>query len=216
VEIKSGNEKYICRRIFCIGKNYSEHIREMNTGLPDSPVIFCKPPTSLVLPGVDIHFPKHGKSLHHEVELVILIGREGHARSIEEAKMFIAGATIGLDLTMRDVQTRLRQMGHPWEVSKAFDQSAPIGDFISSENIDDVNDIDLLCRVNGEIRQKDNTGNMIFSVETLIVELSKIWKLLPGDLVYTGTPAGVGPLVIGDEVSIESEPFGVFNWKVVE
>ena len=215
MKVVVGNTPFTPQRIFCIGRNYADHVKEMKSSLPVSPVIFCKPHTSLVSPGEKIRFPKHGKQLHHEVFLVILIGIRGAAESKEDALSFIAGVTIGLDLTLRDIQNDLKSKGQPWEKSKAFDGSAPIGDFISLDQIPKLDDIEFSCHVNDEIRQKGNTGDMIFPVEVLIVELSDIWKLLPGDLIYTGTPSGVGPLNPGDTVTIESKSIGSFSWEVV-
>jgi len=216
MKLKISQNEYIAQRIFCIGQNYSEHIKEMKSDIPKSPVIFSKPSTSLVAPGEAIEFPKHGNLLHHEVEIVVFIGKEGKAASLPEAKSYIAGISIGLDLTMRDVQKALRDKGRPWEISKAFDKSAPIGDFVPLDKIPDLNNINFSCRVNNDTRQKASSKDMIFSIETLIVEISKIWKLLPGDLIYTGTPSGVGPLEIGEKITIDSDPIGSFSWEIVE
>ncbi|MCP4631723.1 MAG: fumarylacetoacetate hydrolase family protein [candidate division Zixibacteria bacterium] len=216
MKFKIAENEYIAQRIFCIGQNYSEHIKEMKSDIPTSPVIFSKPPTSLVAPGEAVEFPKHGNLLHHEVEIVVLIGKEGKAESVSDAKSYIAGISIGLDLTMRDVQKELRGKGRPWEISKAFDKSAPIGDFVPLDKTPDLNNIGFSCSVNDDIRQAASSKDMIFSIETLIVEISKIWKLLPGDLIYTGTPSGVGPLEIGDKITINSDLIGSFSWEIVE
>jgi 2-keto-4-pentenoate hydratase/2-oxohepta-3-ene-1,7-dioic acid hydratase in catechol pathway len=204
------------RRIFCFGLNYLDHIREVTVRPPEKPVIFMKPATCLVAPGEKIHFPKHGSDLSHEVEIAVRIGREGRARNEKEALAFIDSLAIGLDLTLRDVQGRLSAAGQPWEMAKAFDQSAPIGDFIPYTKAVDLNNIPFGCKVNGGQRQKRNTGNLVFSVSELLVELSRIWTLYPGDLVYTGTPSGVGPLKIGDTITAESELLGSFSWTIVE
>jgi 2-keto-4-pentenoate hydratase/2-oxohepta-3-ene-1,7-dioic acid hydratase in catechol pathway len=203
-------------RIFCFGLNYLDHIRELSNTPPEKPVIFMKPATCLVLPGEKIRYPKHGKELNHEVEIVIKIGRKGKARTEKEALSFIDSITVGLDLTLRDVQNKLREKGQPWEIAKAFDHSAPIGDFIPYNESIDLNNISFGCKVNGEQRQKRNTGNLIFSIGKLLVELSKIWTLYPGDLMYTGTPSGVGLLNIGDTIEVESELIGSFSWSIVE
>jgi acylpyruvate hydrolase len=203
-------------RIFCIGRNYVEHVRELSNMVPTKPVVFIKPVTCLVKPGEHIHFPKHGKELHHEVEIVVKVGKEGRVRNEEEAPSFISAITIGLDLTLRDVQEELKKKGLPWEIAKAFDQSAPIGDFIPYDQTLDLKNISFGCRVNGIERQRGNSHYMIFSIERLLVELSQIWLLFPGDLVYTGTPSGVGPLKIGDTIEIESEKIGSFSWSFIE
>ncbi|MGB2982192.1 MAG: fumarylacetoacetate hydrolase family protein [Candidatus Zixiibacteriota bacterium] len=203
-------------RVFCIGRNYVEHVHELSNVLPTKPVVFIKPSSCLVAPGEKVHFPKHGKELHHEVEIVVKVGREGRAQTEEEALSFISALTVGLDLTLRDVQGELKKKGLPWEIAKAFEQSAPIGDFIAYDQTLDLNNISFGCKVNGIERQRGNTGEMIFSVERLLVELSKVWLLCPGDLIYTGTPSGVGPLKIGDSIEVESDPIGSFSWDIVE
>jgi acylpyruvate hydrolase len=203
-------------RVFCIGRNYVEHVHELSNVLPTKPVVFIKPASCLVGPGEEIHFPKHGNELHHEVEIVVKVGREGRAQTEEEALSFISALTVGLDLTLRDVQGELKKKGLPWEIAKAFEQSAPIGDFIAYDQTLDLNNISFGCKVNGIERQRGNTGEMIFSVERLLVELSKVWLLRPGDLIYTGTPSGVGPLKIGDSIEVDSDPTGSFSWKIIE
>jgi len=215
MKLVAGESTFTAQRVFCIGQNYAEHVREMKGEIPKVPVVFCKPPTSLVAPGEEIRFPKHGQELHHEVEIVVLIGKEGRAETAEEAAPFIAGLTLGLDLTLRDLQRSLRQKGLPWEIAKGFDQSAPIGSFVPREKVFDLSNIEFRCRVNGQIRQQSNTKDMIFPIGRLIVEVSRIWELTPGDLIFTGTPSGVGPLRIGDCVEIESPNLGSFSWEIV-
>jgi len=203
-------------RVFCIGRNYVEHVHEMSNVVPAKPVVFIKPASCLVAPGERIHFPKHGSELHHEVEIVVRIGGQGRAKTEEDALSFIDAITIGLDLTLRDVQRELKQKGLPWEIAKAFEQSAPIGEFIPYDGSLDLKDISFGCKVNGTERQRGNTGNMIFGIGRLLVELSKIWLLRPGDLIYTGTPSGVGPLNVGDTIEVECEQIGLFSWSIVE
>lgn len=205
-----------CARVFCIGRNYAEHIQELSNTVPTRPVIFIKPATCLVKSGEKIHFPKHGKELHHEVEIVIKIGSEGRVVREEDALSSISALTVGLDLTLRDVQADLKKRGLPWEIAKAFEQSAPIGDFVPYNQSIDLNNISFGCKVNGIERQRGNSRDMIFSIPRLLVELSKIWVLHEGDLIYTGTPSGVGPLTIGDTIEIESELNGSFSWSIVE
>ncbi len=202
-------------RIFCIGRNYAEHVRELSNIVPQKPVVFMKPGSCLVGGGEAIRFPKHGHDLQHEVEVVIRIGKPGRIESKEDALSWIDAVTIGLDLTLRDVQDELKKRGLPWEKSKAFDQSAPIGEFVSCDGSIDLNDISFNCRVNGIERQRGCTRDMIFSFGTLLIEVSAIWSLQPGDLVFTGTPSGVGPLAVGDTVEIHGEGIGTFSWKIV-
>ena len=204
-------------RIFCIGKNYGEHIKEQgDRHLPDEPVVFMKPVANLVATNEPLLFPRYDCVLHHEVEAVILIGKEGRDIPEKDAKSYIAGVSIGLDLTLRDIQSKLKKSGLPWERSKSFEQSAPIGIF----NPYDAAFIDLenwsfTCSVNQELRQQGNTRDMIFSVKNLIHTLSRWWKLQPGDIIFTGTPAGVGPLNPGDRIQIESPNIGTFSWNIL-
>jgi 2-keto-4-pentenoate hydratase/2-oxohepta-3-ene-1,7-dioic acid hydratase in catechol pathway len=210
-----GTDKLSPGRLFCIGKNYAKHIREMGDKDPGSPVIFMKPATSLVPAGQPIVFPRHGRVLHHEAEVVVLIGREGRPETPAKALEFVRGVSLGLDLTLRDLQSDLKSKGLPWEISKAFDQSAPIGSFVASTESLELDDIAFTCRVNGELRQEGNTRDMILSITSLVMEVGRIWQLMPGDLIYTGTPSGVGPLRPGDTVTIESEAVGSFSWAIV-
>ena len=202
-------------RIFCIGRNYIEHAAELASPLPRTPVIFMKPPSSLVRPGQPIRFPSHGQELHHEVELVLKIGRAGRVTAAEQALSHVSGLSLGLDLTLRDVQLQLKQNGLPWEAAKAFEQSAPVGDFVAYDAAIDLGDIPFRCSVNGMQKQAGNSRDMIFPVPRLLVELSRIWTLQPGDLLFTGTPAGVGPLRVGDRVEIASDLTGAFAWTIV-
>ncbi|OGC84128.1 MAG: hypothetical protein A2W07_05185 [candidate division Zixibacteria bacterium RBG_16_43_9] len=208
--------KLNCARVFCIGRNYAEHVQELSNTIPEKPVIFIKPATCLVKPGEKIHFPKHGKELHHEVEIIVKIGSEGRVAREEEALSFVSAVTVGLDLTLRDVQADLKKKGLPWEIAKAFDQSAPIGSFVPYNKSIDLNNISFGCKVNGIERQRGNSRDMIFSIPRLLVELSKIWMLRPGDLLFTGTPSGVGPLKVGDSIEIKSNLTGSFSWSIVE
>jgi 2-keto-4-pentenoate hydratase/2-oxohepta-3-ene-1,7-dioic acid hydratase in catechol pathway len=200
-------------RIFCIGKNYSEHIKELSGAVPEEPVVFMKPWTSLVAPGENVKIPRHGFQLHHEVEVVFRVGTAGEDIPESEALNHIDAVTLGLDLTLRDVQASLKKNGHPWELSKAFDQSAPLGEFISLKEVNDPQHLEFSCSVNGSLRQKGNTGEMIFSLPKLVNFLSGVWHLRPGDLIYTGTPAGVGVLKSRDVAVIASPELGEFSWE---
>jgi len=203
------------RRIFCIGMNYVAHIRELGNEIPDAPAVFMKSPHSVVRPGEPVHVPAHGSGFQYEVEVVVKIGREGRAKDTEEALSFISGLSLGLDLTLRATQSELRKKGMPWEKCKAFEQSAPLGDFILYDGSIRLDDISFGCRVNGEVRQQGSTRDMLFSIPVLIVELSKVWLLRSGDIIYTGTPPGIGPLKAGDTIEAFSDRIGKFEWKIV-
>ncbi|HSC46766.1 MAG TPA: fumarylacetoacetate hydrolase family protein [Gammaproteobacteria bacterium] len=200
-------------RIFCIGRNYAEHAKEMGNALPPEPVVFMKPATSLVPEGAPLVLPKGRGAVHHEMELVLAVGREGRDISPADALGFMTGVTLGLDLTLREVQARLKQAGAPWELAKAFDGSAAVGRLHPYPAAFDPQALDIRCTVNGVLRQQGNTRDMLFPIAAILSFLSRHWRLLPGDLVYTGTPAGVGPLVPGDRVEISSPPLGRFAWE---
>ncbi len=215
MQISIGSQSFNPNRIFCIGKNYEEHIKELGGKTPEEPVVFMKPVSSVVAPGETVLMPRHGKLLHHEVEVVLLIGREGRDIPESNALGFIAGITLGLDLTLRDVQGKLKKSGLPWELSKSFEQSAPLGIFKAYDpDSIDLENFPFTCKVNGELRQEGNTRDLLFPVTSLIHRLSGWWTLRPGDIIFTGTPSGVGPLKAGDRVEIESPVTGSFNWTL--
>jgi len=214
--LQKNNNHLPIERIFCIGRNYAEHARELGSAVPEKPVIFMKPPSSIAAPGEQIHYPRNGKNLHYEAELVIQIGRSGIVTSEGKALSFINAFTLGLDLTLRDIQNDLKKKGLPWEMSKCFEQSAPLGDFIPYNETINLNDIEFKCKVNGDIKQHGYTREMIFPIEKLLVEISKVWIFKLGDLIYTGTPLGVGPMNIGDSIEISSELIGSFSWSIIK
>ena len=203
-------------RIFCIGKNYGEHIKELGgTKIPEEPVVFMKPVCNIVAPDETLYRPSFGNELHHEVEVVLLIGKEGKNILQADALSYISAITLGLDLTLRDVQKKLKKAGLPWELSKSFEQSAPLGIFkdYSSKKID-LENLPFSCSVNGILRQKGNTQEMLFPIANLIQTLSNWWTLRPGDIIFTGTPAGVASLQPGDKIEVESPAIGSFSWSL--
>ena len=209
------NKTYKAQRVFCIGRNYVAHIEELNNDMPDSPIVFMKPATSLVSSEEKtVSYPGFCEDLHFETELVVLIGKEGVPTDDDDAKNFIAGLAVGLDLTMRDVQNDLIENSLSWEKCKAFDQSAPIGKFAAFDSSCDLKNIKFSGSVNGELRQSGDSALMIFPITRLIKELSKFWKLLPGDLIFTGTPAGVGPLQRGDKIEIIDPQGKSYSWEI--
>ena len=213
--LQLGSRCYSPQRIFCIGKNYAEHVKELGGKAPGQPVVFMKPASCLVAPGETICMPTHGKDLHHEVEVVVLIGTPGKNIPESSAATHIAGLTLGLDLTLRDVQSDMKKKGWPWEISKAFDQSAPLGTLTSYDDTRPLDDIAFQCSVNDVVRQTGNTQQMMFSIPHLIHYLSGIWQLREGDLIFTGTPSGVGPLQPEDRVTLHSDLLGTFEWSFV-
>lgn len=201
-------------RIFCIGRNYAEHIQELRNPVPAKPLFFMKPASSIVPAGQPIPFPRHGAVLHHEAEVVVRLGRDGAPASAAEARTFVDAVTLGLDLTLRDVQDEQKKKGLPWEVAKAFDGSAPLGALSPCGPSLDLGRLTFTCAVNGQVRQRGDTAQMLLDIPGLLLALSGIWRLRRGDLVYTGTPAGVGPLAPGDTIEISGELLGTFAWKV--
>ncbi len=187
--------------IFCIGRNYALHAREMGSSVPVEPMVFLKPNSAILFNGGTVRLPEQSSEVHHEVELVIAIGKTGRRIQPQEAKSHIAGLAIGIDFTARDIQSAAKKAGKPWTVSKGFDTFAPVSDFLPSESAPDPDELDISLLVNGNIVQKGNTKEMIFSVVDLICYLSTLFTLQPGDLIFTGTPEGVGPVKQGDKLT---------------
>lgn len=192
-------------KIICVGRNYAEHIAELNNQTPDSPVIFLKPETAQIRLGDDFYYPDFSKDVHYEVELVVKIDKVG--KNIEEkfAHKYYNEIGIGIDFTARDVQSELKAKGLPWELAKAFNGSAPVSDFVPVSDFADVQDINFSLDVNGETRQNGNSSMMIYRINYLISFVSKYFMLKKGDLIFTGTPKGVGPVQIGDKLTASIE-----------
>lgn len=186
--------------IFCIGRNYAEHAKELNNPIPGNPIIFTKPVTSLISNGSTIRIPEGSTEIHHEAEMVVAIGKGGKDISRSEAKNHVAGYAIGIDVTDRRLQSDLKEKSHPWLLAKGLDTFAPLGVFVPASAISNLSDVTITLSVNKTVRQNGNTKDMLFQVDDLIARLSKFFTLRPGDLIFTGTPAGVGPLKHGDKV----------------
>lgn len=200
-------------RIFCIGRNYAKHIEELNNTLSGAEcVVFMKPASALVAPGETVHLPADRGEIHHEAELVVEIGTGGSRISAEEARAHIAGIGLGLDMTLRSVQTELKNTGEPWERAKAFDYSAPLAPLVSLSADMDLADLHFELAVDGEIRQRGHTAHMLVGVADLIAILSRNWQLLPGDLIFTGTPEGVGPVEPGMRLSLSGPRLPGAEW----
>lgn len=184
--------------IYCIGRNYAEHALELNNPIPDDPIIFSKPTSSLLAHNGTVMIPAGCNQVHHEAELVVAIGKHGKDVTHEQAFELIAGIAAGIDVTARDIQSQLKSKSLPWLLAKGLDTFAPVGPFFTDIQHIDYTNLDVTITVNGEQRQNGNTRLMLFPVSDLIVRLSAFFTLQPGDLIYTGTPAGVGPLLDGD------------------
>ncbi len=186
-------------KILCVGRNYSEHAKELGNAVPENPVIFSKPDTALLKNNEPFYLPSFSNDVHHEVELVIKINKVGKKIQEKFARNYFSEIGLGIDFTARDLQTELKAKGLPWELAKAFDGSAPIGNFINMENMD-LKNIDFSLQKNGQIVQTGNTSQMIFSFEQIVSFVSQYFTLKVGDLIYTGTPAGVSQVNIGDKL----------------
>lgn len=187
-------------KVVCIGRNYAAHARELGNEVPEAPVVFLKPSTSLVADGGAIVLPPESGDVHHEVELVAVIGTPCRNATPEEAAAAIGGWAVGLDMTARDLQADLKKKGLPWTLAKGFDTFAPLGEVVPAGAVADPQLLDVELRVNGQTRQAGKTSDMLHTVADLVAYVSSIMTLLPGDLVYTGTPEGVGPVGAGDEL----------------
>lgn len=187
-------------KIICVGRNYAEHAKELNNPIPSQPILFFKPESAVVDMGQAIAIPQQQGSVHHELEIALLIGEEISAADSSNAEKAIVAVGLGLDLTLRDVQATLKEKGHPWERAKAFDGSCPLSAFIATEKITDWKDIPLQLTRNNKIQQQGNSADMLFPIVELVAHISQFFTLKPGDVVLTGTPAGVGPLQSGDQL----------------
>lgn len=187
--------------VYCIGRNYADHALELNNPIPDNPVIFTKPVTSLLGHHGTVLIPDGSSEVHHEGELVLAIGKGGKNITHDDAFAHIAGIAAGIDITDRKKQSELKKEGLPWLLAKGLDTFAPVGNFFTDLHEIDFTDIQVELSVNETLRQSGNTKQMLFPVADLIVRLSAFFTLQPGDLIFTGTPAGVGPLQAGDEVT---------------
>jgi 2-keto-4-pentenoate hydratase/2-oxohepta-3-ene-1,7-dioic acid hydratase in catechol pathway len=203
-------------RIFAIGRNYAEHIQELSNERPDEPVIFTKPDTALLRNNAPFYYPPFSNAIHYEVELILRICKEGKNIDEKFAHKYFDAITIGVDFTARDLQQKAKEKGLPWDIAKGFNGSAPVAEkFIKVEEFKDLKNINFSLKVNGELKQQGNTSFMLFSFDYIISYLSKFFTLRTGDLIFTGTPKGVGPVKVGDVLSacIENEELLEFEVK---
>lgn len=201
-------------KIICIGKNYALHVKEMNSDIPEEPVFFMKPDSSLLLNNKPFFYPEFSKNIHYEVELVLKINRVG--KNIEEkyAHRYFDEIGLGVDITARDIQKRCIEKGLPWEVAKSFDSSAVLGGFVPKNELPSPDNINFSLNKSGKEVQNDNSGNMLFSFDEIIAYVSKFLTLKTGDLIYTGTPPGVGPVEIGDRLEGYLEKQKMFDFMI--
>ncbi|WP_321890439.1 fumarylacetoacetate hydrolase family protein [Burkholderia cenocepacia] len=218
--VAGSDARFAVRRVYCVGRNYAAHAREMGFD-PDRepPFFFCKPADSIVPVAygetLDLAYPSQTQNYHYEAELVAVIGKGGSDIPLERALDHVWGYAVGLDMTRRDLQMKMREMGRPWEIGKAFDRSAPLGPVHRASDVGHVEQGGLWLTVNGATRQKSDVSHLIWSVAETVADLSKFFRLEPGDVIFTGTPEGVGPVVAGDVMKVGVERLGELTVRVV-
>jgi acylpyruvate hydrolase len=202
-------------RIFAVGRNYAEHIKELSNEKPDEPVIFTKPDTALLRNNSPFYYPSFSNDVHYEVELVLRISKEGKNVGEKFASKYFDAIAVGVDFTARDLQQKAKEKGLPWDIAKGFNGSAPVSDkFIPVGDIKDLKNINFSLKVNGNLKQLGNTSLMLFSFDYIISYLSKFFTLRTGDLIFTGTPKGVGPVKVGDVLSASVEDEKLLEFEV--
>lgn len=201
-------------KIFCVGRNYAKHAAELGNARPEEPVIFMKPETALLQENEPFQIPEWSQDVHHELELVVRINRMGKFIQPKFALDYIDAIGLGIDFTARDVQSRLKAKGLPWELAKAFDKSAPISELLPYKPGTDLQDLTFELEVNGELRQQGHTADMIFSIAELIVFISRYISFKKGDLIYTGTPEGVAAVKPGDRLKASLQGQELLNFAI--
>ncbi|MDQ0010904.1 fumarylpyruvate hydrolase [Luteibacter jiangsuensis] len=209
-------ERFPVRRVFCIGRNYADHAREMGASVDKAnPMFFTKPADALVTDGADVPYPSATNDLHHEVELVVALGAGGSDLSVDEARALVWGYGVGLDLTRRDLQAQAKAKGAPWDVAKGFDHSAPVSALVPASEAKPLPDTRIALEINGETRQQATLADMVLDVPEILSALSRLFELKAGDIVYTGTPAGVAALQRGDRFRATLEGIATLEGRVV-
>ena len=201
-------------KIFCIGRNYADHAKEMGSEVPSEPVIFMKPKNALLQAHTPFYYPEFTNELHYECELVIRICKNGKYIQEKHAPNYYNGISVGIDFTARDIQNELQAKGLPWEKSKAFDNSAAVGTFIEVSPQLNKKNINFSFKKNNELVQKDNSGSMIFGFDQIVAYISNYFSINIGDLIFTGTPAGVGECVVGDQLEAFYEDKSVLSLEI--
>lgn len=201
-------------KIICVGRNYVAHAKELENEVPKYPVVFLKPDTALIPKRLPFFYPEFSKDVHYEAELVVKIDRLGKNIKTKFAHKYYSELTVGIDFTARDLQKELKEKSLPWEKAKAFDSSAPIGNFLDKRDFSDISNLNFSLDINGKNRQKGNSSQMLFSIDELIAYVSQFFTLKIGDIIFTGTPAGVGPINIGDHMEAYLENEKVLDLKI--
>jgi 5-carboxymethyl-2-hydroxymuconate isomerase len=198
IHIPATGQQFPVGKIVCLARNYAEHAKELGNETPAAPVLFMKPASSVIGDGEAVVIPAYSQECHYEVELAVLIGREARKVTADQAIENVAGYGVAIDMTLRDVQNQLKAKGLPWEIAKGFDTACPLSDFVPASAIADPHDLNLTLAVNGENRQNGTSADMINRIPQIIAHISGIFTLEPGDIILTGTPAGVGRVAAGD------------------
>lgn len=201
-------------KIIAIGRNYAEHIEELKNERPSAPVVFLKPDTAVIKNGAPFYHPDFSENIHHEVELVLKVSKEGKYIQKKFADRYFDEIGLGIDFTARDLQDKCKAKGLPWEIAKAFNGSAPVGGFLPVSEFKNLADINFHLNINGELRQKGNTSMMLFDFGTIIEYISQFFTLKKGDLIFTGTPAGVGKVQVGDHLEGYIEDKKLLDFEV--
>lgn len=201
-------------KIICIGRNYADHAKELGNDVPDEPVVFMKPKSALLQAHTPFYYPEFTNELHFEAELVLRICKNGKYIQERHASNYYNGITVGIDFTARDIQDEAKKNGLPWEKAKAFDNSAAVGKFVDITPELNKKNINFSLLKNKEVMQKGNSGNMIFSFDSIISHVSNYFSLNIGDIIFTGTPAGVGECVVGDELEVKLEDKSMLNFEI--
>lgn len=221
LKVKDSAETIEVKNVFCIGKNYADHISEVkiegiDNSIPKEPVVFLKPTTAIetvnnIIKVPELNSKPISQNLQNEVELVIIIGKDGDNIPEENALEYVYGYAVGIDFTLRDLQTEMKKQGKPWAVAKGFKTSSPVGEIVPAENIANAQALDIKLSINGEEKQSGNTSQMLFSIKFIIHYLSSIFGLRNGDIIFTGTPAGITKLKAGDRVKAEIQNIGTLE-----
>ena len=201
-------------KLICIGRNYLAHVKELDNALPTEPMFFMKPDTALLPAGEPFPYPDFSNEIHYETELVLRICKSGKAIDENKASEYYDAITVGIDFTARDLQSQCKAKGHPWEMAKSFDYSAPIGEFKKISELRNPDDIAFGMKLNGEWVQQGHSRDMIFSFDKIIAHVSRFVTLNEGDIIFTGTPQGVGEVHVGDKLELFLENEFVFGFKV--
>jgi acylpyruvate hydrolase len=213
-KIPASGQQFTIGKIICLARNYAEHAKELGNETPAAPVLFMKPASAVIANGETVRIPTYSQECHYEVELAVLIGKEAQHVTPEQAMEYVAGYGEAIDMTLRDMQNQLKSKGLPWEIAKGFDTSCPLSDFVPASAVADPHNLRLRLSVNGESRQDGTSADMIHRVPQIVSYISGIFTLEPGDVILTGTPAGVGKVEAGDVMEAEISTVGKLKVSV--